>query len=140
MPGWRMAYAATGPGLSSVIEEMTRLQQYTFVCAPTPFQRAAITALNYDVSEFVAAYRRKRDRIYDGLKDKFELVRPAGAFYAFVRAPGDNGTAFVEKAAKNNVLIIPGGVFSERDTHFRISYAASDEKIKRGVEILCEIA
>ena len=43
---------------------------------------------------------------------------------------------FVEKAIKNNVLIIPGNVFSERDTHFRISYATSDEKIQQGVEIL----
>jgi len=42
----------------------------------------------------------------------------------------------VERAIANNVLIIPGNVFSERDTHFRISYATSDEKIKQGVEVL----
>ena len=77
--------------------------------------------------------------IYDGLKDTFELVKPAGAFYAFVKAPNGKGTEFVQKAIKNNVLIIPGNVFSEKDTHFRISYATSDAKIQQGIEILCSI-
>ncbi len=122
-----------------VIEEMTKIQQYTFVCAPTPFQKAAIAALDYDISDFVAAYRKKRDILYEGLKDKFELVKPGGAFYAFVKAPGKSATEFVEKAIKNKVLVIPGNVFSEKDTHFRISYATSDEKIRQGVEILCSL-
>ncbi|UCC22617.1 MAG: aminotransferase class I/II-fold pyridoxal phosphate-dependent enzyme, partial [Planctomycetota bacterium] len=127
--------------LHDVIEEMTKIQQYTFVCAPTPFQKAAIAALDYDVSDFVTAYRRKRDLVYEGLKDKFELIKPAGAFYAFVKVPaGGAATEFVEKAIEKGVLIIPGNVFSEKDTHFRISYATSDEKIEQGVKILCELA
>jgi aspartate aminotransferase len=136
MTGWRLGYAATHPSLHEVIEQMTKIQQYTFVCAPTPFQKAAIAALDYDVTHFVEAYRRKRDLLYNGLKGKFELIKPSGAFYAFVKAPGGLATPFVEKAIKNNVLIIPGNVFSEKDTHFRISYATSDEKIEQGVEIL----
>jgi aspartate/methionine/tyrosine aminotransferase len=140
MPGWRLAYAAAHECLQNVIEEMTKIQQYTFVCAPTPFQKAAIAALDYDVGDFVAAYRRKRDLIYEGLKDKFELIKPAGAFYAFVKAPvGGSATEFVEKAIAKGVLIIPGNVFSEKDTHFRISYATSDEKIEQGAKILCEL-
>jgi aspartate aminotransferase/aminotransferase len=140
MTGWRLGYAAAGESLKDVVEEMTKIQQYTFVCAPTPFQKAAIAALDYDVSDLVDAYRRKRDLVYEGLKDKFELVKPGGAFYVFVKAPGGQGTEFVEKAIQNNVLIIPGNVFSEKDTHFRISFATSDEKIEQGVEILCKLA
>ena len=140
MPGWRLAYAAADECLAFVIEEMTKIQQYTFVCAPTPFQKAAAAALDYDISTLVAAYRKKRDILYEGLKDKFELVRPAGAFYAFVKAPGGSATEFVEKAIESNVLIIPGNVFSEKDTHFRISYATSDKKIEQGVEILRRLA
>jgi len=136
MTGWRLAYMAVGESLKNVIEEMTKIQQYTFVCAPTPFQKAAIAALDYEISDFVDAYRKKRDLLYEGLKDKFELVKPGGAFYAFVKAPGGSGSKFVEKAIKNNVLIIPGNVFSEKDTHFRISYATSDTKIQEGIEIL----
>ena len=136
MTGWRLGYVAAGESLRGVVEEMTKIQQYTFVCAPTPFQKAAIAAVNYETSDFVDAYRKKRDLLYEGLKDRLELVKPGGAFYAFVKAPGGSGSKFVEKAIKNNVLIIPGNVFSEKDTHFRISYATSDEKIQQGVEIL----
>lgn len=140
MTGWRLGFAAASVGLKDVIEQMTKIQQYTFVCAPTPFQQAAIAALDYDMSDFVDAYRKKRDLLCDGLEDKFELVRPGGAFYVFVKAPAGGATKFVEKAIKNNVLIIPGNVFSEKDTHFRISYATSDDKIKQGVEILRNLA
>ncbi|MCK4625217.1 MAG: aspartate aminotransferase, partial [Phycisphaerae bacterium] len=63
-----------------------------------------------------------------------------GAFYAFVPAPkGMTGSEFVERAIENNVLIIPGNVFSERDTHFRISYATSDEKLAEGLKILARL-
>jgi aspartate aminotransferase/aminotransferase len=137
MTGWRLGYVAAHESLTGIIEEMTKIQQYTFVCAPTPFQKAAIAALDYDVSDLVAVYRKKRDLIYEGLRDKFEMVKPHGAFYAFVKAPaGGSATEFVEKAIANNVLIIPGKVFSEKDTHFRISYATSDRKIEQGIDIL----
>jgi len=141
MTGWRLGYVAAPQSLHGVIEAMTRIQQYTFVCAPTPFQKAALAALDYDVSKFVAEYRAKRDLLYEGLRDKFEIVKPGGAFYAFIKAPeGQTATAFVEKAIARNVLIIPGNVFSEKDTHFRISYATSDEKIRQGTEILSSLA
>ena len=141
MTGWRLGYVAAHESLKDVIEQMTKIQQYTFVCAPTPFQQAALAALDYDVSDLVDAYRKKRDLLYDGLRDKFELVKPGGAFYAYIKAPGSAGaTEFVEKAIKNNVLIIPGNVFSEIDTHFRISYATTDDKIRQGVEILRGLA
>jgi aspartate aminotransferase/aminotransferase len=141
MTGWRLGFAAAHESLGNVIEEMTKIQQYTFVCAPTPFQKAAIAALKFDISDLINAYRAKRDLIYEGLKDKFEVVRPGGAFYAFVKVPGKGGaTEFVEKAIANNVLVIPGNVFSEKDTHFRISYATSNEKIEEGIEVLRRLA
>ena len=138
--GWRLGYAAGGGQTGEVIDQMIKIQQYTFVCAPTPFQKAVTGALDYDTTAYVNAYRKKRDLIYDGLKDKFEMVKPAGAFYAFVKAPDGQAGKFVEKAITNNVLVIPGNVFSEKDTHFRISYATSDEKIRKGVEILRKMA
>jgi len=138
--GWRLGYAAAGEGAGEVIDQMIKIQQYTFVCAPSPFQKAIAAAMNYDVTPIVNAYRKKRDMIYEGLRNKFEIVRPAGAFYAFVKAPGGSSSKFVEKAIAANVLVIPGSVFSEKDTHFRISYATSDDKIRKGVEILCKIA
>ncbi|HBF34709.1 TPA: aspartate aminotransferase [Candidatus Sumerlaeota bacterium] len=137
MTGWRLGYAM---GPKDVIQEMTKLQQYTFVCAPAMAQWAGIAALDLPMDATNEAYRRKRDIIYDGLKDKFNVQKPDGAFYIFPEAPGGNATEFVTKAIQNNVLIIPGNVFSERDTHFRISFAATDETLYKGIEVLNKLA
>jgi aspartate aminotransferase len=134
MTGWRLGYAA---GPEAIIAQMTKLQQYTFVCAPSPLQYAALKALDVPMDEAVKAYRRKRDIVFDGLSRKFEVVKPEGAFYIFPKAPkGASASEFVARAIDKNVLIIPGNVFSERDTHFRISYATTDEKLAQGCEIL----
>ena len=60
----------------------------------------------------------------------------------FVKVPDKytNATEFVKTAIENNILVIPGNVFSEQDTHFRISYATSDAKIEQGIEILNNLA
>jgi aspartate aminotransferase/aminotransferase len=46
----------------------------------------------------------------------------------------------VAAAIRRNLLIIPGNVFSRRDTHFRISYAVDDATLKRGLEVLRDLA
>jgi aspartate aminotransferase/aminotransferase len=138
MTGWRLGYAA---GPEAVVSQMTKLQQYTFVCAPSPLQYAALAAMDVPMADAVAAYRRKRDIAFETLSRKFEVVKPEGAFYIFPKAPpGQTGSDFVARAIENNVLVIPGNVFSERDTHFRISYATTDERLQQGCEILCKLA
>jgi aspartate aminotransferase/aminotransferase len=137
MTGWRLGFCH---GPRRLIEEMTKLQQFTFVCAPSVVQYAGVAAWDHDISGHVTDYRRKRDRVYDGLKGRFDVVKPGGAFYIFPRVPWGTGTEFVTEAIHNNLLIIPGGVFSRVDTHIRISYAASDETIERGLDILNRLA
>jgi aspartate aminotransferase/aminotransferase len=137
MTGWRLGFAH---GPRRIIEEMTKLQQFSFVCPPSIVQHAGVTAWGWDTSEVAAAYRRKRDKIYEGLRERYELVRPEGAFYAFPRAPHGSGTAFVEEAIRHELLLIPGRVFSRRDTHFRLSYAADERTLERGLEILNRLA
>ena len=44
------------------------------------------------------------------------------------------------EAIRNNLLLIPGAVFSRRDTHFRLSYAADERTLDRGIEILNRLA
>lgn len=137
MTGWRLGFAH---GPRRLIEEMTKLQQFTYVCAPSIVQYAGVAALDVDISPYVADYKHKRDLLVAGLKDRFELVKPGGAFYLFPKAPWGTGGEFVGEAIRNNLLIIPGGTFSKRDTHFRISYAAADRTLERGIEILNRIA
>lgn len=136
MTGWRMGWC-TGP--KPIIEKMTMLQQYTFVCAPSMAQ-ASVAAIQCDMSRQVADYKRKRDMVYDALGESFGLVKPQGAFYAFVPAPGGDASDFVTKAIENNVLIIPGNVFSSQNTHFRLAYTVPDERLAKGLDILTRIA
>ncbi|MGB2988175.1 MAG: aminotransferase class I/II-fold pyridoxal phosphate-dependent enzyme [Phycisphaerae bacterium] len=139
MTGLRMGYAA---GPTDVVTEMAKLQQYTFVCAPHPAQYGALEAMDTNISEQVAAYRAKRDLVCAELGGMLNFVKPSGGFYVFPKAPArfPSATEFAEEAIRRNVLIIPGEVFSERDTHFRISYAAPNEKIRQGCEILRSLA
>lgn len=139
MTGWRLGYAV---GPEPVIQAMAKLQQYTFVCAPSPLQVAAVAALDLDMSSHVNAYRVKRDLAYSLLSRKFEVVKPDGAFYIFpqITPRWRTATELATAAIQRNVLIIPGGVFSARDTHFRISYAVPDDQIRAGCDILCELA
>jgi aspartate aminotransferase/aminotransferase len=137
MTGWRVGYVH---GPSEVINTMLKLQQYSFVCSPQPAQWGALRAMEVNLDGHIADYRRKRDLICDGLSDLYEISKPGGAFYVFPKAPNGNGTEFVERAIEKGLLIIPGKIFSEQDTHFRISFAASDETLNRGIEVLREVA
>ncbi len=137
--GWRMGYAA---GPKPVLDQMAKLQQYTFVCAPSMAQFGLAVAFDVDMGPLVRSYQAKRDRVLAALAPVTNVTHPAGAFYAFVEVPAavaGSATAFVERATERNVLVIPGNVFSRRDTHFRLSYAAPDETLDKGLAILAEM-
>lgn len=137
MTGWRLGFAH---GPAQLIQEMNKLQQFSFICAPSLVQHAGVEALKTDMTQRIADYKAKRDRVYEALKNDYELVQPEGAFYAFPKAPWGTATEFVAEAIRNQLLIIPGNVFSQRDTHFRISYAVDDRTLERGMEVLQKIA
>ncbi|MEO0588587.1 MAG: aminotransferase class I/II-fold pyridoxal phosphate-dependent enzyme, partial [Planctomycetota bacterium] len=140
MTGWRLGYAV---GPKAIVEQMTKLQQYSFVCAPSMVQAAGVTALELDMTGHVERFAKRRDRVVERLSGPLELAPPGGAFYALPKVPerlGMTGTQFVEAAAAKGVLIIPGSVFSERDTHFRLSYACDDAMLERGLDVLVELA
>jgi len=100
-------------------------------------QKAALVALDHNMNGMIDGYRRKRDLIYDGIKDKYNVVRPKARFFIFPEVPGEKTAwAFVERALENNLFIIPGSVFSSRDSHVRISFAASEENLQKGIEVL----
>jgi len=96
--------------------------------------------MEVNLSGHIDGYRRKRDLISDGLADHYEFTRPGGAFYLFAKAPIPSGAQFVEKAIENGLLIIPGNIFSDHDTHFRISFAAPDETLRKGIDVLKQLA
>lgn len=138
--GWRIGWVH---GPAALIDKMAALQQYTFVCAPHPLQHAALAAFDTDITPLVEGYRDRRDHLLAGLRDAgYEVAPTGGAFYVFPKVPEGRGTAteFVARAIEHELLVIPGGIFSRRDTHFRISYAASLDTIDRGLEVLKRLA
>ncbi len=132
--GWRLGYVAGPPAL---VEEMTKLQQYTYVCAPTPLQEGAAASLDVDMSGAVAAYERRRNMVIERLRSVTEVATPGGAFYVFPRVPeGQTGSAFLERCVERSVLVVPGKAFSTRDTHVRVSYATDERTLERGLDVL----
>src|SRR5262245_33503031 len=77
--GWRLGFMH---GPSAIIDKLTMLQQYTFVCAPHPLQFAALAALDVDMSAQIESYRRRRDMVVSGLAEAgYSVGKPGGAFY-----------------------------------------------------------
>ncbi|MGL4943895.1 MAG: pyridoxal phosphate-dependent aminotransferase [Thermoguttaceae bacterium] len=140
MTGWRVG-VAHGP--AELIEQMLKFQQYTFVCAPQVGQWGVLAAHDVDMTPYIDDYRRKRNKLRDGIADLYEVSGGEGAFYLFPKVPheGVSATEFVHRGIEQfSLLTIPGNVFSRHDTHFRLSYAASDATLDRGIEALRALA
>jgi aspartate aminotransferase/aminotransferase len=137
MTGWRLGWAH---GPATLIREMIKLQQFTYVCAPSVAQHAGLAAMDHDAAAIVADYRDKRDRLRTGLEDLYDLGPIGGAFYLFPRAPRDSASDFVTEAINHSLLCIPGNVFGRRDTHFRLSYAVPDHTLDRAITVLRRLA
>ncbi len=136
MTGWRLGWMH---GPDELMQQMIKLQQFSFVCAPHPVQWAGLAALDVDISESVAEYKRKRDFLLRELQPHYDIAPAGGAFYLYLKAPWGTGSEFVAEAIRHDLLMIPGNVFSSKDTHFRISYAADDKTLERGVEVLLRL-
>lgn len=139
VPGWRMGYA-TGP--ADVLDAMKTLQQFSFVCAPAPFQHAILeAALDCDMSPHIAEYKKRRDDLVRGLDPAYRLVPPGGSFYAFPEIPhGAAEQDFMDACIARKLLVVPGSGFSRRNTHFRISFAVTEADLGRGIQALNEVA
>ncbi|MBQ4212352.1 MAG: aminotransferase class I/II-fold pyridoxal phosphate-dependent enzyme, partial [Selenomonas sp.] len=100
MTGWRIGYALGNP---AVIAAMTKIHQYTMLCAPITAQIAAVEALRHGekyMKKMVAEYDRRRRLIYDGfIKMGLECFEPKGAFYIFpsIKSTGYTSDEFAEK-------------------------------------------
>ena len=140
MTGWRIGYVAAE---SQLIEAMTRIHQYTMLCAPIMVQMAAIEALRSgesDIEKMVEEYDRRRRVMVKGLNEiGLSCFEPKGAFYTFpqVEITGMTSEEFSEKLLmEEKVAVIPGSAFGQSGEGFvRCSYATPltniEEALKR---------
>ncbi len=134
MAGWRLGYVI---GPNSLLGPMKALQMFTHVCPPSPLQYGGVEALGTDMSQQIASYRRKRDLLYNGIREKYQCVKPDGAFYIFPKVPeGFDDMEFTEHALEHDLKVFPGRFFSRKADHFRVSFAADDDTLQKGIEIL----
>lgn len=139
MTGWRIGYAA---GPSEIIEAMTKIHQYTMLCAPIMAQRAAETALAEgidDMKEMCESYRQRRNYFHAGLQRiGLQTIRPEGAFYAFpsIAHTGLSSVEFCKRLLESqSVAVVPGSAFgSSGEGYVRASYAVDFEILDRALD------
>ena len=103
------------------------------VCAPSLMQK--IIARCAHLRPDLAAYDRNRRALYEGLLAAgYEVAKPDGAFYLFVKAPGGDAMAFSEKAKQKDLLVVPGDGFG-CPGYFRICYCVSYDMIQKSLPV-----
>jgi aminotransferase len=139
MTGWRIGYAC---GDENLIKAMTKIHQYSMLCAPTLAQIAAEAALKYAIGErdrMRDEYRLRRDLIVKGFNDLgLRCFKPQGAFYVFpdIRTTGKSSMQFAtELLEAQNVAVVPGTAFGDAGEGFiRCSYATARNEIETALK------
>lgn len=141
LPGERIGYvyvpkaAADSAALYAAIAGAARASGH--VCAPSLWQKviARCAHLRPDLER----YDRNRRALYEGLtRLGYEMARPDGAFYLFIKAPGGDAQLFSERAKQKDLLLVPGDGFG-CPGYFRICYCVAYDKIIRSLPIFEEL-
>ena len=138
MTGWRIGYVAAD---RRFIQALTKIHQYTMLCAPTMTQMAAIEALRNgenDVEKMVQEYNRRRRFMVKRLNEiGLPCFEPKGAFFAFpsIKATRMNSEDFAEKLLlEERVAVVPGLAFGPCGEGFvRCCYATSLPNIEEAL-------
>ena len=141
LPGERIGYiyvpdsAADSRALYDAVAGAARSAGH--VCAPSLWQKviARCAGLRPDLQ----AYDHNRKALYEGLTAMgYEMAKPDGAFYLFIKAPGGDANAFSEKAKERDLLLVPGDGFG-CPGYFRICYCVSYDMIQRSLPVFREL-
>lgn len=137
LPGERIGYiyvprdATDGEALYTAVAGAAR--SYGHICAPSLWQYvlARCAHLKPDLTE----YARNRKTLYEGLREAgYQVAKPDGAFYLFVKVPGGDAEAFSKKAMEKDLLVVPGDSFG-CPGYVRLCYCVPYEKVLRSLPI-----
>ena len=137
LPGERIGYiyvpqeAADSRALYAAIAGASRANGH--VCAPSLWQK--VIARCADLRPDLKAYDRNRTLLYESLKKMgYEVAKPDGAFYLFVKAPSGRAKIFSERAKDRDLLVVPGDDFG-CPGYFRLCYCVKEEMIRKSLPI-----
>ncbi len=139
MTGFRIAYAAGPPEL---IAAMTKIHQYTMLCAPTTAQFAALEAIRHGQSaadSMRKEYERRRNLVVKRCREVgLPCVQPQGAFYAFpsIHPTGMDPEPFCRRLLESKrVAVVPGSAFGPGgETHVRMSFATDRDRLREALD------
>lgn len=139
MTGWRIGTVA---GPADVITEIAKVSEFTITCVTANAQYAAAEAFSQgrtDAQTMKNVYMDRRDFMLRSLRNAgLRVVEPQGAFYLFLQLPErmrDSWKFAYGLAREGKVAVIPGASFGAGgDGYVRISYAASMEDLRIGVD------
>ena len=141
LPGERIGYvyvpqkATDGKALYSAVAGAARAGGH--VCAPSLWQK--VIARCAHLRPDLESYDRNRKALYEGLtRMGYEMAKPDGAFYLFIKAPGGDANAFSDTAKKKDLLVVPGDGFG-CPGYFRICYCVSLEMIQKSLPVFEEL-
>lgn len=139
MTGWRIGYAL---GNADFIGAMTKIHQFTMLCAPITAQIAAVEALQQgrpSRDRMVAEYDKRRRLMVEGFRNMgLDCFEPKGAFYVFpsIQNTGLTSLEFAEKLLQaEKVALVPGNAFGAcGEGYVRCSYAASSKNLTEALD------
>ena len=141
LPGERIGYvyvpgeAEDSSALYAAIAGAARASGH--VCAPSLWQK--VIARCAHLRPDLLSYDRNRKTLYEGLTAQgYEMAKPDGAFYLFIKAPGGDANEFSQRAKEKDLLVVPGDGFG-CPGYFRICYCVSYEKIVGSLPIFEEL-
>ncbi|MFH1458918.1 MAG: aminotransferase class I/II-fold pyridoxal phosphate-dependent enzyme [Candidatus Omnitrophota bacterium] len=141
MTGWRIGYAC---GPKPIIAAMTKIHQYTILCAPIMSQMSACEALQtgrHSLEMMKREYKRRRNFMFESLNEiGLVCAKPEGAFYIFpsIKQVGLSSLDFANLLLKQQkVAVVPGVAFGKQyDDFVRMSYATNYLQLKEAVKCI----
>ena len=138
LPGERIGYVYVPQGhddLFAAVAGAARAGGH--VCAPSLWQKVIVRCAG--LRPDLEAYDRNRRLLMDSLTEMgYEMAKPDGAFYLFIKAPNGSSTEFSERAKEKDLLIVPGDDFGCPE-YFRICYCVDKGMIEKSLPIFREL-
>lgn len=142
LPGERIGYVVIPNELSNSEEmiEAVTIANRIIGCVNAPSLMQRLIPYCLDVKVDIETYNKNRNLLYEIItKNKFECIKPQGAFYLFVKSPIDNEKEFCEIAKKHNLLFVPASSFG-CPGYVRIAYCVPYEMIQKSEEAFKKLA
>ena len=144
VPGWRMGFVAAN---GDAVKDLTKMAYHMCACPNMPAQYGILNAMpsiDAYLNDVRKIYKKRRDLITSRIAgiDGMSMSAPKGAFYAFpsfkFKMTSDE---FAMDLVKNGLICVPGSAFGKYgEGHLRFSYAADEQKISMGMDILEKVA